>query len=371
MGILFSRPGQDSDVLPATAYPVGSVASINASAVAPYLGINYGLYGGIPTSDLPTVPFEWMISPSHAIEATSCPTASNILLMFGVTEVFIIALTPVFAYRPLIHYLSRGYFGRRKKASPALTWTISFLCQLLANAIIAGLVGNTPGYGHLNMLHIFTLYMTRPRVTSVIMALLRSLVGVKRPRRMDKTNIIRRRTDNGIEFPYTDAYIATVSAEFFVLLISAVFTGVTWHRLPTTSKAREYMYDIVAYVSSAPAVLLLCMVAFVPVHKRYGDAFPLEGRRYKITRQWHATVAPDGQASLTVLDKTHKKVYIKRAVSAVASALLMGYISLVQWSYWQRFLKLPGVLFCPPKMAETAVIWTIFTLVGTLAGAAS
>ncbi|KPM36607.1 hypothetical protein AK830_g9964 [Neonectria ditissima] len=367
MGIVFSHPGKDT--FPPGAYAAGATASINGSTITPYLGINSGLYGDIPTKDLPPIPFEWMISPSEITD--TCPNASQILAMFAVTEAIIVLLTPVIAYRPAIHFLSRGWLGKRRKGSVALTWTIVFTCQLLANAIIAGMVGNTPGYGHLNMLRLFTVYMARPRFHIVVLGLLRSIVGVERGRDMDKTRIIDKRIDERVEFPYTDAYMTAGVSEMLMLIIGAIFTSVTWRRVPSASVAREYTSDIVSFVSSAPAVMLLCIFAFVPVYKRYGEAFPIEGRRYETARRWGVSVTTDGQASLRVRKTKRKASMAKKVASAAAAAVFMGFVTLVQFTYWARFLELPGVLFCPPKMIESGVVWTVFTIVGTVAGAAS
>ena len=344
MGILFSRPGHDNEFAPPGVYPAGAASSLNGSTIAPFLGINTGLYGDKVFSDLPPIPFEWIISPSSVTDASSCPTGSRIMTTFGIAETVITLLTPLLAYRPFIHWVSRGHLGRRVRSSVAVTWTIVFVFQLIANAIIAGMVGNTPGYEHLNMLHIFTVYIGRPRFNFIVLGLLRSLVGKKWDRSMDKTNIIKKKTDERIEYPYTDSYITYMLSELLLLLIAAIFTGVTWHRIPSASKPRQYMEDLVNYVESAPGLMLLCVVAFVPIFKRYGDAFPVEGRRYETGRQWRVTVANDGRATVGIKDKKRKHMFLKRLASAVAAGVLMGYVCLVQWSYWTRFLSMPGVL---------------------------
>ncbi|KAI5468076.1 hypothetical protein BGZ63DRAFT_42837 [Mariannaea sp. PMI_226] len=361
MGILFSKLHGDNS-FPVGAYAVGDPASVNGSTIEPYLGINTGVYTDIPLSKLPPIPFEWIVSPSHITH--TCPNGSQILTMFAVAEAVIVLVTPLIAYRPFIHWLSGKRLGRRGQKPILWTWVIAFGCQLLANACIAGMVGNTPGYGHLNMLHIFTVYMARPRYHLVVLGLLRSIVGVKRSRDFDKTHIIRRRMDDRVEFPYTDAYIATAISEMILLTIAAIFTGVTWHRMPSASKPEQFIDDIVSFVSSTPGVTLLCALAFVPIFKRYGDAFPMESRRYDLGRRWGVTVASDGQARVTIQSTRRKRAFFKRGASALAAAVMMGYVTLVQYAYWTRFLQMPGVLFCPPKMIESGVIWVIFTIAG-------
>lgn len=75
----------------------------------------------------------------------SCPDGAQILTWFGVTEAVVAVLTSLVAYRPFVHSITRGWLGRRIKHSVALTWTITFACQLTAGAIVAGMIGNTPG----------------------------------------------------------------------------------------------------------------------------------------------------------------------------------------------------------------------------------
>lgn len=354
MGILFSRPGLDDPI--AGVFPVGDPSSAESSSIQPYLGTNTGLYRDVSPNALPPIPFEWIVSPRD-IDGASCPNGSNILAWFAATEGVITALTLIVAHRSFIHRLSCRFLGKRRSNSVWITWTIPFVCQLIANAIIAGVVGNTPGYGHLNKLHIFTAYMSRPRFYFVALAFLRALVSVKRPKELDKTTIIKRSRDNRFEFPYTDAWITTAVSELLLLIIGSIFTGVTWGRMPSASKAHEYIQDHVGYVSGAPGMMVLCMFVFIPVFKRYGDTFPVQGRygeaafraqgrRYGAGRRWGAVVNRSGEASIAVKSEQKKKkdMLIKRTVSSVIGGVFLGFVCLIQWSYWTRFLEMPGVL---------------------------
>lgn len=364
MGILFSRPGRETSALPPGAFHAGNISSANSSSIGPYLGYNTGLYEANP----PPIPFEWIISPKTI--NGSCPDGAQILTWFGVTEAVITVLAPLCAYRPFVHWVTRGRLGRRTKNRIAITWTTTFACQLVASAIVTGIMGNTPGYESLNMSHVFAVLISRPRFYPIVIALLRCVITVKRTRDYDKTMIIKRSVDDRIEFPYTDAWITTSFSELLLLLISAIFTGVTWNRLPSDSKVREYASDHVSFVSSAPGIMFLCMLAFVPVYKRYGEAYPIEGRRYETGRHWGVTISSDGRTKIGV-KKGNNKTLVKRGANALCAVLLMGYICLCQWAYWTRILDMSGVLFCPPKMVESGVVWVVFTLVGLLAGAAS
>ncbi|KAF4947751.1 hypothetical protein FSARC_13893 [Fusarium sarcochroum] len=317
MGILFSRPGRETAALPPGAFSAGNISSLDSSSISPYLGINTGLYD----NPYPPIPLEWIVSPS-TIDG-SCPNGAQILTWFGVTEAVIAVLAPLFAYRPFVHWITRGRLGRRTKKRIALTWTTTFACQLLASAIVAGIMGNTPGYEFLNMRNIFTVLISRPRFYPIVVGILRCVVNTKRPKEWDKTTIIKRSIDDRVEFPYTDAWITTSLSEMLLLLISAIFTGVTWHRLPSDSKSREYASDHVSFVSSAPGLMFLCMLAFVPVYKRYGEAYPIEGRRYETGRQWGVTISSDGRTKIGVKKDT-RKTAVKRGANAVCGALLLG-----------------------------------------------
>lgn len=198
--------------------------------------------------------------------------------------------------------------------------------------------------------------MSRPRFYFVALALLRALVSVKRPKELDKTTIIKRSRDNRFEFPYTDAWITTAVSELLLLIIGSIFTGVTWGRMPSGSKTHEYIQDHVGYVSGAPGMMVVCMFVFLPVFRRYGEAFPVQGRygesafraqgrRYAPGRHWGAVVNRSGQARIVVkLDQKKKNILIKRAVSSVIGGVFLGFVCLIQWSYWTRFLEMPGVL---------------------------
>lgn len=272
MGVLFSRPGENQ--LPAGSFAAGDLASAKARSIAPYLGINTGIaYGDTPTQDLPPIPLEWIVSPRDVDE--SCPSRFNVLTWLAVTDAILVCLAVVFAHRSFIYHASRRLLGRRK-LSVWLTWMIPFVCQLIANAAIAGVVGNTPGYEHLDKAHIFTVYLARPRYYYIPLALLRALVTIRRSSEWDKTKIIQRSKDNRLEFPYADAWITTALSELLLLIVGAIFTGVTWNRLPGRSETRGFIHDNVSYVSGTPAIMLLCVVIFIPIFMRYGESFPVQ-----------------------------------------------------------------------------------------------
>lgn len=352
MGVLLSRPGDTK--LPAGSFAAGDLASAKAPSIAPYLGINTGIsYGDTPTPDLPPIPLEWIVSPRDIDK--SCPDGSRVLAWLAITDAVIVGLAIIFAHRSFIYHASCRLLGRRKY-SVGLTWIIPFACHLIANAAIAGLVGNTPGYEHLDKAHIFTVYLARPRYYYIPLALLRALVAIRRAREWDKTKIIQRSRDNRLEFPYADAWITTAISELLLLIVTAIFTGVTWNRLPSRSDARSFIHGNVSCVAATPAIMLVCVVVFIPIFVRYGEAFPIQGhygespfraqgRQYAADRHWGAEVNRRGVARIGIKMSTDQKsIAIKRGVNSVIGCIFMGFICLIQWSYWSRLLDMSGVL---------------------------
>ena len=85
------------------------------------------------------------------------------------------------------------------------------------------------------------------------------------------------------------------------------------------------------------------MIALIPFHKRYGEAFPAEGRRYETGRHWGVSVRRDGTARVGVKHRKRQTV-LKRWASAIVGGIVLGYVALVQFAYWTRFLEMSGVL---------------------------
>lgn len=143
-----------------------------------YLGTNTGPYQTFDngTIVLPPVPIEWIVAPLNVTDG-QCPSRSDNLRLFGVTNVIVMALALLTGCRPLLRWLTRGLLWKPSRYSAFWTWTIAFAFQIGSNAVISHLVVTTPGYQHLGMLNVFALYASRPRVNQIWMGSLRSVVG--------------------------------------------------------------------------------------------------------------------------------------------------------------------------------------------------
>jgi hypothetical protein len=155
-----------------------------AGVVAPdpeftlYLGTNTGPYKTADNGSviLPPIPIEWIIAPRN-VTVGQCPSSTDNLQLFGVTNAIVLALALVLGCRPLLRYVTRGLLGKPSRYSWIWTWIISCGLQVASNAIVSHLIITTPGYEHLSMVNVFALYSSRPRINQLWMAILRLFVG--------------------------------------------------------------------------------------------------------------------------------------------------------------------------------------------------
>ena len=122
-----------SDARDAGATPAGVFVD-DDPRIIPYLGFNNGSYSSSSTARLPPIPLEWVIAPLN-VTAGQCPTAEQTKLAFGITNAVVAVLTLVFGCRPILHYLSRGWLGKKGGKGVLWTWIISFALQLLSNVL--------------------------------------------------------------------------------------------------------------------------------------------------------------------------------------------------------------------------------------------
>jgi hypothetical protein len=334
MGVFFSRASGHFQTS-IGGYIAGDFNSATAQNIAPFLGRNTGTYDGLNKTTLPPIPYEWIISPS-TVEASQCPSNATMLFAFGLADLATAVLAMIFACQPVVRALSFHKLGNRSTTAIKWTWCIHLSFHLLGNAVVAALIGRTPGYGNLNMLHIFTLMTARPRANLVLLGILRSLVRVKFQRSSrDKTPRRRHTSQDQDEFFYADAYIAAVCAEFILVLIAAIFTGVTWNRMPIESDTRGYIGSVVQFVEANPGFVVFVMVALLPIYRRYGEAFPMRGWGASRFRSWDTRV---------VQNSSVKSIWAHRVGSALLATLFLGFVYMIQWDYFVQFLELPGVL---------------------------
>ncbi|KAM7212957.1 hypothetical protein V8F06_011661 [Rhypophila decipiens] len=137
-------------------------------------------------------------SPGTSVDLPiQCPTRSENLRLFGLTNLIVALLIVCTACRPLIRMTTGGILGAPGKWSKYYTWLISMALTIGSNALVSGLIVTTPGYEHLSMLNVFALYSSRPRINQVWTGFLRVLVGPVTLRGKGRLVQIRRKKKRG------------------------------------------------------------------------------------------------------------------------------------------------------------------------------
>lgn len=369
--------------------PAGEVASDPNFTL--YLGTNTGPY---QTADngtliLPPIPIEWIVAPRN-VTVAQCPSRSDNLELFGITNAIAATLVLLTGCRPLVRFLTRGWLGNPSKYSALWTWTIAFAFQISSNAVISHLIVRTPGYEHLSMLNVFALYSSRPRLNQTWAALLRLLVGPiylrgrlaflaqseKKDKRVDasqnekgvtslkeKISAVFRKNkattalgknkkgtalEQGRSGYGYDEYLRwrTAQAKFYPELAT---------RTLRRDDGPEYVYTD-SYVATSISEFFLQLVSaiFIGITWR---RFPNEAIREHMKSNVNCMLAAP---ALSLFSWVLVPIWLKRdvrwlrdddhpRVAALGRAILVLFVTGiftygVAWRYWSDFLKLPGSL---------------------------
>jgi hypothetical protein len=124
------------------------------------------------------LPWTWTIVSTDPSQH-SCPSASNILSTFAIVNVVASLLSLLFGNRHFVFYISRGKFGKPDtKAHWKWNWIFNVALNLIANAIIAGIIKHSTGYKADFKLWELTLFLlARPRLTWIVMAFMADKLG--------------------------------------------------------------------------------------------------------------------------------------------------------------------------------------------------
>jgi hypothetical protein len=313
MVIIIFRPGSSK---PAFEPGVGADRPVFVAGV--------GVYNADPnnsTTVLPPIPVEWIIAPLNAT-AAQCPSHAATLQTFGIANAIVAGIAILLGCRPIVHFLSRGIFGKRGGSSVKWMWIFTLAFHLLGNLIVSLIIRGTPGYGHLSILNIFALYSARPRASLLAILLLRIFVGVNLRRWTNSEKY-----SNEVEFVYHQSFRTAAFAELCMQIIASIFIGVTWSRFPN-APAKDWMSGTYKTLEAAPAITLIGIAAFGAFSSRSGEAIPpANNHGYGAYRY-----------------SVYQNVWFIRIGAAVLACLLVGFSYLYQWLYFRLFLELPGSL---------------------------
>ncbi|KAK1853211.1 hypothetical protein CCHR01_04141 [Colletotrichum chrysophilum] len=358
--------------LPSNAKPAGQ---FEPSYTTWLLLGNTALYGAIRdgTSDpeeLPPIPVEWIIAPSSnsSVSDGQCPSMGETINSFVISDVVSGVIAVIICCRPILKKITCGFLGKlpdkpsRRCSSVWYSRLVGFSMTFLGNLFASLVVVNTEGYDHLSFAIIFALYASRPRMNMVLMTLFWVFVtvrtsdwstykpvdkGKEKEQSTEPSSAVLTTADDACdgrssetqttetdateplekEYVYLDSYRSTVVAEMILHLISAVFIGVTWDRFPN-SIIKKHMEGNVFFMAFAPALLFGTAFFAIPLHWR---------RDRRVDDRW---------------------------LRGLTGVVLFGAAYAAPWVYWCSFLKLPGSLWCPPKLPLQTGIWIAFSLIG-------
>jgi len=165
------------------------------------------------------LPSGWQITPTDP-SSKKCPPPGAILGTFAAVNIAGSALGVLFGHRKVIEKLSCGVFGKQNSRSYIYFWTFSVCLQLAANAIVAAIIKNTPGYTSTFHTHeLVLLFAARPRLAWVPLALLA----------MSGTSVD--------ESPWLSSAISQLFAECFLSIIGCLGMGKS---IRFAAKAMDY-----------------------------------------------------------------------------------------------------------------------------------
>ena len=178
-----------------------------------------------------------------------CPSQQSTLATFAIVNAVVSLLSLIFGNRYFVDLVTPRCMRTESQHMWMITWTIPLAIQLAANAFIAFLYKDSPGYDQGFSLHDLTLFfITRPRLGWFVLAILMPL-----GRAVDKHGM------------YESAAKGAIVAEIFLLLIGSYYMGITAHFAATNGYyvgALQGPYAEHAHMMYSGALLFLISLAF-------------------------------------------------------------------------------------------------------------
>lgn len=165
------------------------------------------------------IPWDWYITPN--LPNYVCPSSTSILVTFGVVNVLVSLLNLIMGHRQVVNKVSFGLFGKELGNSWMFMFLMPLGVQLGANAFIAYLYENTPGYEQgFSIVDLMLFYTTRPRLGWIVLSLVMHWGRIGGDESYDE------KIEDGY---YEGAAKGAILAEIFLLVISSYYYGRTVH----------------------------------------------------------------------------------------------------------------------------------------------
>jgi len=164
------------------------------------------------------IPWDWYITPN--LPNYVCPSSTSILVTFGVVNVLVSLLNLIMGHRIVVNKVTFGLFGKELGNSWMFMFLMPLGVQLGANAFIAFLYQNTPGYEQgFTITDLMLFYTTRPRLGWIVLSLVMhwGRIGGEHGDYDEKIQ----------DGYYEGAAKGAILAEVFLLVISSYYYGRT------------------------------------------------------------------------------------------------------------------------------------------------
>jgi len=122
-----------------------------------------------------SLPASWKIAPIDVLNGdpeamAKCPKESATFIAFIISNAIVSVLGLLTGYRPFIHKVFCGHLGKPGRRNTIVySWLFPLALHISANALVAVIIHNTPGYGHVKVHNAMMVYFVRPRISPLIL----------------------------------------------------------------------------------------------------------------------------------------------------------------------------------------------------------
>jgi hypothetical protein len=311
-------------------------------------------------------PWRWQVRNETGTNGTTpqsdCASASAELGSFAVINLIVLLVSVLLSRRTFVERMTFGRCGKAGSSMWILTGVLSFMLSVAANFINALLVHHSPGYGHVPVGSLVLFWSTRPRMAWIVIL----LVNIQ--------------TENS---QYLGSAASAALSETLQQLVGLTYVGRTANyarvnglfstsRLDHIPRAYDatlmYRGSVLILVSAGFAVLSM-LVIMRKMRKQIISS--LRFRKKDASEPQTEILLSDYQPGQPLAQTLQKMNLEQDHVGLVyRMAIYMIPLFIGQWLFWAGFINLSADLYCPPNIWRMTGVWSSFSSLGLLFGAA-
>ncbi|KAJ9607203.1 hypothetical protein H2200_008275 [Cladophialophora chaetospira] len=312
-------------------------------------------------------PWKWQVRnetrPTNSTTPQSdCASPSAELGSFAVINVIVLLVSILLSRRTFVERITFGRCGKVGSSMWILTGVLSFILSVAANFVNALLLHHTPGYGHVPVGSLVLLWSTRPRMAWIVILLVNF-------------------QSEGSE--YLGSAASAALSETLQQLVGLTYVGQTANYarvngLFSTSRLAHIPRAYDATLMYRGSVLVLVSVGFavismlVIMRKMRNQIFSKLRFGKKDVSDQQTEILLSDYSSRQPVAKTLQKMHLEQDHVGLVyrMAIYMVPLFIGQWLFWAGFINLSGDLYCPPGIWRMMGVWSGFSSLGLLFGAA-